>query len=109
MESIAAPSSLLYSLRRAWAEWFSSRAPLPVLAQPAPSLDAALAPVRDPFAPFAELLGVPVPAASDDARDEVAIGEDEEWTARVLEHFTRHPPLPASAPSVSLQALGLGA
>jgi HD-like signal output (HDOD) protein len=60
------------------------------------------APVADPFAPFAEVLGVPSPAAAPPGDP----GE-EALAARVLEHFLAHRPDAASAPSLALQVLGL--
>ncbi|MFO0583391.1 MAG: HDOD domain-containing protein [Anaeromyxobacter sp.] len=60
-----------------------------------------------PFAPFAKVLGVaipPPPADPDAAEPDAAL---EAAAARVLAHFQKNRPGPASAPSLSLRVLNL--
>jgi len=77
---------------------------------PAPGAPAtAPAPLDDdrPFAPFARALGLPVPPPQPDPDTVEPDPEDVALAGRVLEHFRRSRPGPASAPSLSLRVLNL--
>jgi HD-like signal output (HDOD) protein len=75
----------------------------------APAQGAGAAPrepeAGDPFAPFALALGLEVPEPEPENADPDP--EDALLAQRVLEHFRRNRPGPASAPSLSLQLLNL--
>lgn len=74
---------------------------------PTPSSGRA-APADDrPFAPFARALGLPVPPAPPDPDTVEPDPDDLALAGRVLEHFRRNRPGPASAPSLSLRVLNL--
>jgi len=62
---------------------------------------------RSPFAPLARALGVPVPAPLPDPETVEPDPVVEEAAARLMEHFRRNRPGPASAPSLSLRVLNL--
>lgn len=78
----------------------AARAPTPApearVGEPAPA---------DPFAPFALALGVEPPAPEPEGAEPDP--EDLLLAERVLEHFRRNRPGPASAPSLSLRLLNL--
>ena len=87
-----------------------ARAPIrgapPRPAQP----DAAAEPEGDlssPFAPFARALGVNIPPPPPDPDTVEPDAALEEAAGRVLAHFRRNRPGPASAPSLSLRVLNL--
>ncbi len=124
MQQVARPQSLLEALRRAVVTLFSPRrgrgAPVPLTPRPVSPLSAPTPETvpggpdtgtepQDPFAPFAALLGRPLPLPPalevDGAGD--SHPEDEPWATRTLDHFSRHHPSPATAPSLSLEALSL--
>lgn len=63
------------------------------------------APAEDPFVPYARALGLEVPPPAPEAAEPDA--EDLQLAERVLDHFRRNRPGPASAPSLSLRLLNL--
>jgi HD-like signal output (HDOD) protein len=83
-------------------------------ARPAPSgpgapasPPAAAAPSGPPFAPFAKALGVEVPPPPPDPELDAPAEEDLVLAERLLAHFRKNRPGPASAPSLSLRVLNL--
>lgn len=61
----------------------------------------------DPFTPFAHALGVELPAPAPAPEEPEPDAEDVRLAERVLEHFRKNRPGPASAPSLSLRLLNL--
>ncbi len=91
--------------------WQSPERTAPAAARPGP-VDGAAVPARnpapppDPFAPFAEALAIPVPAAPPPLTEQETA--DEPLLAElVLGHFRKNRPGPASAPTTSLRILNL--